>query len=71
MYKIQVQSNAHQLHTVFKAKLKMYGFIKVGEKSWVSNDTVEDLMGVMFYKKKLCGPMSPLTVTAKRTERIA
>ena len=70
MYKIAVHSNANDLHVIFESKLLRYGFTKVGNNDWVSENTVDDLAGVMFYKKNLCGPTSPLSVTAKRTERI-
>lgn len=71
MYKIQVQSEIENLHIIFKAKLDQYDFKQTGPKTYVSENTVDDLMGVLFYKSNLGGRGSPLTVTAKRTERIA
>ncbi len=70
MYKVHAYSNKPVLHTIFKAKLKQYSFRRVGDDHWICDHEVEDLAGVMFYKKNLSGPMSPLTVTGQRTERI-
>lgn len=64
MHKIKVTFNTQELHPVFRAKLKRYGFIRIGIQTFISPFTVDDLAAVFFYKKNLESKHSPLKVTA-------
>jgi len=63
-----VDEGVTELHAVFKAKLKHYGFKKVADKKYVLVNKVEDLFGVLFYKKNIENAISPLHITGRSAE---
>lgn len=68
MYKIYAHCRTPQLHTVHKKKLEMYNFQKFGDHDYVCRDFGDKLEALEYYRNQLCGPMSPLVVSAKEVK---
>lgn len=68
MFKI-IATHKKPLHRIFQDKLAQYEFHEEGENRYVCDNRVDDLAGVMFYKKNFETGLSPLRIEGKRTKR--
>ena len=70
MYAIVLETKTEDLHEIHRAKLKQYKFKRVKENTYECENTVDDVEGVLFYKRNLCEGHSNFIVTGRKTGRI-
>lgn len=65
-YKVYVTHSTPQLHPVFSAKLRKYGFQRLEQGTYYLPKEVDNLAAVTFYQKMIEGPQNPLKVSLKK-----